>query len=98
MLSQPAKTTGDFIFDLWYRCRTSAAALGFVTAPAVEKLIRDTREILTDSGYSEDQVTRTLFATYCAFQVWREPTDQVFESVLQAELAAFFERLSANAN
>lgn len=83
-------TAEDLIFDLWRKCLIAAREAGEVPAGAVEKLIRDSREALTERNYTENDANLILFNVYSMIHWdWKEPTDRVFETLLEFELADF---------
>lgn len=84
-------TGEDLIFELWRRCRATAEQAGSIPAEAVQKLIAQTREILTAYGSSREDADSVLFDIYTvAHWDWPEPTARIFETLLEIELADFF--------
>lgn len=84
-------TAENLIGNLWRRCLTDAREAGSVPAAAVQKLIGDSREILTEYGCPKQIADVVLFDIYTAIH-WDgdQPTDRVFETLLEFELAEFF--------
>lgn len=84
-------TGSDLIFDLWWKCMTTAREAGEVPAGAVEQLILRSREILTERGCAKRDADLVLFNIYTAIH-WdgNQPTDRIFETLLEFELAEFF--------
>jgi len=84
-------TAEDLISKLWQRCLTDARKAENVPAGAVQKLIEDSREILTEYGCPKRIADVVLFDIYTGIH-WDgdQPTDRVFETLLEFELAEFF--------
>ena len=79
------------ITELWGRCLVHAREAGDVPAEKVQKLIADTRDILTQYGCSKENADRVLFHIYTEIHWdWPEPTSRIFESLLEFELTEFF--------
>lgn len=90
-------TGEDLIFQLWRRCRVTAQEAGIVPAEAVQRLINQSREILTHCGCSRLDADSVLLDVYtvCHWD-WPEPTARIFETLLEIELADFFAERMAN--
>jgi len=84
-------TAGELIHEMWGRCRKTAGEVGEVPAGAVEKLIQQSREILDAYGCSKRDADAVLYLVYSAIH-WDgdRPTDKIFETLLEFELAEFF--------
>lgn len=84
-------TAYDLIFEEWRKCLIHAREQGFAPAEAVQKLITQTREMLVNDGASKYDADVVLFELYTAIH-WDgdQPTDRVFEAMLEFELAEFF--------
>jgi hypothetical protein len=84
-------TAEDLIIALWRRCRNTAHQAGYVPADAVQRLIEQSREILSEYGCSRRDADSVLYAVYTeAHWDWPEPTARVLETLLEIELAEFF--------
>jgi hypothetical protein len=84
-------TAENLIGELWRRCLMSAREAGDVPAEAVQKLIAQSRDILTLHGCSKQLADAVLFGIYTMVHWdWNQPTDRVFETLLEFELAEFF--------
>jgi hypothetical protein len=94
-------TTEKAIWSLFERCLYSArfcshtaGALGLNLpnlATIVEKLISDSRAIMKDFGCSQRDSDSILFTVYTNVHWdWNQPSDRVFETLLEFELAEFF--------
>jgi hypothetical protein len=84
-------TAENLIGELWRRCLMSAREAGDVPAEAVQKLIAQSRDILTLHGCTKQLADVVLFGIYTAIH-WDgdQPTDRIFETLLEFELAEFF--------
>lgn len=84
-------TAENLIGELWRRCLTDARKAGNVPAGAVQKLIEDSREILAEYGCSKRDADEVLLGLYTTIH-WDgdQPTDRVFETLLEIELTEFF--------
>lgn len=93
-------TAEKLISGMWKKCRVTAQQAESVPAEAVQKLIEQTREILTSHGSSQYEADIVLYGLYLeAHWDWPEPTARVFESLLEIELARFFrERMKLECN
>jgi hypothetical protein len=91
ILQEKTMTAENLIGELWRRCLTDAREAGNVPAGAVQKLIEDSREILTEYGCSKRNADVVLFDLYTMIH-WDgdQPTDRVFETLLEIELTEFF--------
>lgn len=89
------------IWALWARCLLTARAVGvgYVTAAPVETLIRESRSVIAAEGYSQRDSDLILFDIYTRIHWdWQQPTDRLFETLLEFELEGFFkERGKADA-
>jgi hypothetical protein len=57
----------------------------------VQQLIDSTRALIAEQGYSKRDSDYILFGIYTAVHWdWDQPTDRVFETMLEFELADFF--------
>jgi hypothetical protein len=84
-------TADDLISKLWQLCRKDACDASHVPAEAVQRLIEQSREILTEMGCSKCQADLVLYGVYTqAHWDWPEPTARIFETLLEIELADFF--------
>ena len=84
-------TAENLITELWRKCLMSAREAGDVPAEKVQKLIADTRAILNRQGCSKEDVDRVLFNLYTeVVWDWKQPTDRIFETLLDFELTEFF--------
>lgn len=89
--ASPPVTIEDAIWTLWRNCLMTARAAGQVPAEAVQKLIRQSREIIVGQGYTKRDSDLILCGVYTAVHWdWPQPTDRVFETLLEFELAEFF--------
>jgi hypothetical protein len=84
-------TAEQLIGKLWRRCLMDAREAGGVPAEAVQKLIGDSRDILTHYGCSKPDADSVLFGLFTMIH-WDgdQPTDKVFETLLEFELTEFF--------
>jgi len=84
-------TASDLVFSEWRKCLQHAREQGYVPAEAVQKLIEQTREMLVSVGTSKSDADVVLFDLYTSIH-WDgdQPTDRVFEAMLEFELADFF--------
>lgn len=84
-------TAENLIGELWRKRLMDAREAGQVPAGAVQKLIEQSREILTHYGCSKQDADTVLFRIYTAIH-WDgdQPTDRIFETLLEFELAEFF--------
>ena len=57
-------TGEDMIWELWRKCLMTAREAGRVPAEAVQELIRQTREVLTERGCSKDDADGVLYDVY----------------------------------
>ena len=79
------------ITELWRKCLISAREAGDVPAEKVQKLIADTRAILSGQGCSKEDADRVLLHIYTeVVWDWKQPTDKIFETLLDFELVEFF--------
>lgn len=85
-------TAHDMVFDEWRKCLMHAREEGCAPAEAVQTLITRTREALVCDGASKYAADVVLFDLYTMIH-WDcdQPTDRVFEAMLEFELAGFFE-------
>ena len=84
-------TIEDLICKLWQGCRRDACEAGHVPAEAVQRLIEQSRSILTEYGCSRHDSDLVLYGVYTqAHWDWPEPTARIFETLLEIELAEFF--------
>lgn len=92
------ETTGArLIWELWRRCLTDAREAGQVPAGAVEGLIRQSREVLTERGCTKPDADLVLFEVYNTIHFdWKQPTDRIFETMLEFDLAEFFAERGIN--
>jgi len=85
------RTAEDLIFDLWRKCLMHAREVGEVPAGAVQELIRQSRETLTERGCAKWDADLVLFNLYTEIHWdWNQPTDRIFETLLDFELTEFF--------
>ena len=90
-------TIEDAIWTLWRDCLTTARAAGQVPAEAVQKLIRDSRGLIAEQGYAKRDGDLILFNVYTIVHWdWNQPTDRVFEALLEFELDEFFKDRTGN--
>jgi hypothetical protein len=84
-------TAENLIGKLWRKCLSDAREAGHVPAGAVQKLIEDSREILTHYGCTKPLADAVLFELYTMIH-WDgdRPTDRIFEALLEIELSEFF--------
>jgi hypothetical protein len=84
-------TGQEMVFELWRRSQTTARKAAVVPAEAVQRLIQQTRDILNHYGCSKWDADSVLFLIYSGIR-WEggHPTDRVFETLLEFELAEFF--------
>ena len=84
-------TAENLIGELWRRCLMDAREAGVVPAEAVQRLIGESRDILNGYGCSKRMADAVLFGVYSAIH-WDgdQPTDRIFEALLEFELAEFF--------
>jgi len=90
-------TAEELISAMWERCRKEARHFGSIPAEAVQDLIMDSRAVLDSYGCSKEDADGCLFLVYSDIH-WdgNQPTDRVFETMLEFELADYFrERFSA---
>ncbi|GEM_PF-4329621 len=86
-------TGQQLILDLWRKSLITAREAGGVPATAVEELIWKSREALTSFGCSKHDADVVLFSVYTEIHWdWNQPTDRVFESMLDTELMDFYKR------
>jgi len=87
----PEVTLERMIGDLWRKCLMSAREAGEVPASAVQELIRQSRQILSEHGCTKRQADGILYQIYNDIH-WDgdQPTDRVFETLLDFELTEFF--------
>jgi hypothetical protein len=84
-------TAENLIGELWRKCLMDAREAGEVPAGAVQKLIEQSREILNHYGCSKQLADAVLFGIYTMIHWdWNQPTDRLFETLLEFELAEFF--------
>ena len=84
-------TAENLIGELWRRCLKSAREADEMPAEAVQGLIGQSREILTQYGATKQQADSVLFGVYTMIHWdWDRPTDRIFEALLEMELAEFF--------
>jgi hypothetical protein len=84
-------TAENLICELWRRCLISAREAGEVPAGAVQKLLEQSRDILSGYGCSKQTADAVLFGIYTEVHWdWPEPTSRVFETLLEFELGEFF--------
>jgi hypothetical protein len=84
-------TAENLIGELWRKCLMTAREAGDVPGEAVQKLIGQSREILTNYGCSKHLADAVLFGIYTMVHWdWNQPTDRIFETLLEFELAEFF--------
>lgn len=84
-------TGENLITELWRRCLMSAREAGDVPAETVQKLIGQSRDILTHYGCSKQIADAVMFGIYTMVHWdWDQPTDRIFETLLEFELAEFF--------
>jgi hypothetical protein len=90
-MTQDNPTARDLVFSEWRKCLQHAREHGYVPAEAVQKLIVQTREMLVSAGASKQEADVVLFDLYTTIH-WDgdQPTDRVFEAMLEFELAEFF--------
>lgn len=84
-------TGADLIWTMWRDCLIDARAAGGVPAEAVQSLITVTSQILARFGCAKRDADFVLYDFYTRIHWdWREPTDRVFETLLEFELQQFF--------
>lgn len=89
-------TAENLIALMWRECRVTARQAGSVPAEAVQKLIEQTREILSSYGcspYDSDCVLHDLYIM--THWDWTEPSARIFETLLEIELQDFFKERMA---
>ena len=86
-LQPDTESLSDLIAKLWFECMTTARAAGQVPAEAVQELIEKCRKLMSNMGCTrrdEDGVF-SLIQNAIHWE-WHEPTDRVFETLLDFEL------------
>lgn len=84
-------TIDALIWSLWEPCLVAAREADLAPAEAVEKVIRESRAIIADNGYSKRESDYILYDIYTRIHWdWQCPTDRVFEGLLEFDLEEFF--------
>jgi hypothetical protein len=84
-------TGEEMIWELWRKCLLAAREEGDVPAETVQKLISQTREILTEQGCTKHDADMVFYGIYENIHWdWQRPTDRIFETLLDFELTEFF--------
>ena len=84
-------TAPELLWTWWDKCIQASRMADCVHPEAVESLIESSRRILTAQGATKRDADSVLFGFYTRIR-WDfdQPTDRVFESMLEIELTGFF--------
>ncbi len=84
-------TAEILIGKLWRMCLMSAREAGHAPAEGVQRLIKQTREILAHYGCTKQLADSLLFDLVHGDSLGQDqPTDRIFEALLEIELSEFF--------
>lgn len=85
------ETATEMMTQLWRKCMTAARNVGSIEASVVQDLIGQSRDAIRKMGGDKrdaDMILSLILAE--VHNDWKEPTDLVFENVLDFELTEFF--------
>jgi hypothetical protein len=84
-------TAAQLLWEWWEKALTVSRTAGYVPAEAVQSLIESSRKILAAQRCTKWDSDSVLFDIYIAIHWdWNQPTDRVFETMLEFELADYF--------
>jgi hypothetical protein len=88
-------TAEAFLWEIWRLCLLKARKDGSILADDVESFIANSRALLTAWPSSERDIDFLLFEIFNTIHWdWDQPTDRVFETLLEFELTEFFAKRS----